>query len=49
VDREPVVWFHEIFRKDGTPYKEDEVALIKELTGAGAKGTKGKKAKAAKK
>jgi hypothetical protein len=36
VDREPVVWFHEIFRQDGTPYKQDEVNLIRSLT-AGAK------------
>jgi hypothetical protein len=33
VDREPEVWFHEVFRKDGKPYKEDEVDLIKKLTG----------------
>jgi hypothetical protein len=31
--KEPKVWFHDIFRKDGTPYKESEVALIKKLTG----------------
>lgn len=31
---EPKVWFHDIFRKDGTPYSEDEVKLIKSLTGA---------------
>ncbi|WP_121355216.1 cellulase family glycosylhydrolase [Flavisolibacter nicotianae] len=30
---EPKVWFHDIFRKDGTPYKEEEVALIKKLNG----------------
>jgi len=29
---EPELWFHDIFRKDGTPYKQDEVDLIKELT-----------------
>ncbi|NJW54249.1 1,4-beta-xylanase, partial [Salinimicrobium sp. CDJ15-91] len=28
---EPELWFHDIFRKDGTPYKEEEVALIKKL------------------
>ncbi|WP_295798038.1 glycoside hydrolase family 2 TIM barrel-domain containing protein [Mucilaginibacter sp.] len=28
---EPKVWFHDIFRKDGTPYKQEEVALIKQL------------------
>ncbi len=31
---EPALWFHEIFRKDGTPYKQEEVDLIKSLTGA---------------
>ena len=31
---EPKVWFHDIFRKDGTPYSEDEIKLIKSLTGA---------------
>lgn len=30
---EPPLWFHEIFHKDGTPYKADEVAFIKEITG----------------
>jgi hypothetical protein len=32
--REPKVWFHDIFRKDGTPYSKDEIKLIKSLTGA---------------
>ncbi|MDB5264026.1 MAG: endo-beta-mannanase [Adhaeribacter sp.] len=31
---EPKVWFHDVFRKDGTPYREQEVALIRELTEA---------------
>ena len=30
---EPELWFHEVFRKDGTPYKQEEGDLIKELTG----------------
>ena len=30
---EPKLWFHEIFRKDGKPYKEEEVQLIRKLTG----------------
>jgi hypothetical protein len=34
VGREPAVWFHEIFKQDGTPYKEQEVDLIRKLTGA---------------
>lgn len=29
---EPNLWFHEIFRNDGTPYQQDEVDLIMELT-----------------
>lgn len=30
---EPKLWFHEIFHPDGTPYKQEEVELIKSLTG----------------
>jgi hypothetical protein len=30
---EPKEWFHDIFRKDGTPYKPEEVELIKKLNG----------------
>jgi hypothetical protein len=33
VGREPPIWFHEIFKQDGTPYKQDEVDLIRSLTG----------------
>jgi len=32
VGREPSVWFHEVFRKDGTPYREEETGLIRKLT-----------------
>jgi hypothetical protein len=32
-DREPTVWFHEVFRTDGTPYRTEETELIKRLTG----------------
>lgn len=28
---EPPLWFHDIFRLDGTPYKAEEVAVIKKL------------------
>ena len=31
---EPPLWFHDIFRPDGTPYKAAEVAVIKRATGA---------------
>jgi hypothetical protein len=30
---EPPLWFHDIFRKDGTPYKSEEVAFIRKMTG----------------
>ncbi|MEP6900097.1 MAG: endo-1,4-beta-xylanase [Actinomycetota bacterium] len=33
VGREPKIWFHEVFRIDGTPYLQEEVNLIMELTG----------------
>jgi hypothetical protein len=31
---EPAVWQHDILRRDGTPYREREVAMIRYLTGA---------------
>jgi len=31
---EPTVWFHDIFRVDGSPYDAKEVDLIKEVTGS---------------
>lgn len=30
---EPAVWFHDIFRPDGTPYRTEEVDYIRTLTG----------------
>ena len=33
---DPSPWHHDIFRPDGAPYDEDEVALIKDLTGVAA-------------
>ena len=35
VNSEPTVWFHEVFRTDGRPYRQHEVDLIRELTGRG--------------
>ncbi len=32
---EAEIWFHDIFRPDGSPYDPEEVAFIRELTGAG--------------
>lgn len=37
VDREPSVWFHEVFRNDGTPYLPEEVEFIKRMTGMAGK------------
>lgn len=34
---EPAVWFHDVFRSDGTPYDASEVALIRALTAANTK------------
>jgi endo-1,4-beta-mannosidase len=28
---QPIEWFHDVFRKDGTPYRNDETGLIKKL------------------
>ena len=30
---EPAVWFHDIFRNDGSAYRNEEVAMIRQLTG----------------
>jgi hypothetical protein len=30
---EPEVWFHDIFRQDGSVYDPEEIDLIKSLTG----------------
>jgi hypothetical protein len=32
-NREPSIWFHEVFRTDGTPYILEEVEFIKRMTG----------------
>ncbi len=34
---EPPVWFHDIFRTDGTPYRPEEVRYIRSVTGAAGK------------
>ncbi|MCX8490583.1 MAG: cellulase family glycosylhydrolase [Cyclobacteriaceae bacterium] len=30
---EPKVWHHDVFRKDGTPFSQEEIDLIKKMTG----------------
>lgn len=32
-EKEPSLWFHDIFRSDGSPYDVKEIELIRELTG----------------
>jgi hypothetical protein len=27
----PEIWFHDIFRSDGTPYSQEEVIFIREI------------------
>jgi len=34
IDREPPVWFHEIFRYDGKPYSPEEATFIRTIIGA---------------
>jgi hypothetical protein len=33
-DREPAIWFHEVFRTDGQPYDPKEVQFIRQVTAA---------------
>lgn len=34
-ESEPELWFHDVFRADGTPYRQSEVDLIRSLTPSG--------------
>ncbi len=36
VNREPAVWQHEIFHRDGRPYRLEEVDFIRQMTGVAA-------------
>lgn len=38
--KEPELWFHDIFRRDGTPYRQSEVDFIRQVTGASKKPDK---------
>ncbi len=33
VTHEPTVWFHDLYHKDGTPYRQHEIDMIRDLTG----------------
>jgi hypothetical protein len=37
VDHQPSVWFHDIFKENGDPYKPDEVNFIRGITGEATK------------
>lgn len=32
-DREPAMWFHEVFRTDGKPYRQEEADFIRQIIG----------------
>ena len=32
-EKEPVLWFHDILRKDKTPFDQNEVDIIKKMNG----------------
>ena len=32
VDRQPAIWFHDVFHSDGKPYRQHEVEMIRTLT-----------------
>jgi hypothetical protein len=46
-DREPTIWFHEVFRTDGTPYIPEEAAFIKRMTGGPRAVPRGARGRAA--
>ena len=41
IDKQPDMWFHEVFYSDGRPYRDSETQLIKQLTGVTADATRG--------
>ena len=41
---EPPVWFHDIFRSNGAPYREEEVRFIRQITGKDKSGDREPKA-----
>ena len=41
VREQPTIWFHEVFKEDDTPYRQQEVDLIRALTGRGTAAAAG--------
>ncbi|HXS97931.1 MAG TPA: hypothetical protein VN736_25200 [Candidatus Limnocylindrales bacterium] len=37
VNKQPDVWFHDVFKANGVPYSPEEVAFIRQITGRGSK------------
>lgn len=37
----PTIWFHDVFHQDGTPYRQREVDIIRELTGKQSRDSSG--------
>ncbi len=35
VDRQPAIWHHDIFRDNGSPYSQEEIDFIRQITGRG--------------
>jgi hypothetical protein len=38
VNREPTVWFHDLYRRDGTPYRDREIEILRQASKARATG-----------
>ncbi len=36
---QPTIWFHDVFHPDGTPYRQREADLMRQLTGRGTPAT----------
>jgi hypothetical protein len=37
VQQQPPIWFHDLMRRDGTPYREREAEVFRQIAGAGAR------------
>jgi len=40
VKTQPTIWFHDVLRRDGPPYREREAEILRELTGKTAVASK---------
>lgn len=37
IDKQPELWFHDVFRENGVPYSKEEVEFIRQITGRGTR------------